>query len=87
MIEWINHFLGLDNLSGPYYGFWSGIGSDITEFGILGGLIMMYRKHNCEIHKCWRIGRHQWLDSSNGTTHNLCRIHHPKDHLQAEDVQ
>jgi hypothetical protein len=29
---------GTINESGPYYGFWSGFGSDIEEFGILGAI-------------------------------------------------
>jgi hypothetical protein len=33
---WLQVHTGTINESGPYYGFWSGFGSDIEEFGILG---------------------------------------------------
>jgi hypothetical protein len=54
----IAHWLGLDNLSGPVYGFWSGFGSDIGELAVLGALYGLVRKHNCHQRRCWRIGRH-----------------------------
>jgi hypothetical protein len=49
------HVLGLDNLSGRWYGFWSGIGSDLGEFAIVGAL---YHHLNCHEEGCWRIARH-----------------------------
>lgn len=54
------------------YNFWSGIGSDIGEVAIIGGLIQIVRHLNCHQHRCWRIGRF---------THGhlkLCARHHPK---------
>lgn len=61
------HFFGLDNLSGPQYGFWSGIGSDISELAIVGAVAGMLKRHNCHQRRCWRIGRHMvdgtpWCD-------------------------
>lgn len=73
VLSWIGHVLGLDNLSGPWYGFWSGFGSDITEFAIVGALIGMLRKHNCHVHGCPRIGRLK----VEGTDYVVCRRHHP----------
>jgi hypothetical protein len=35
---WLQLHTGTVNESGPYYGFWSGFGSDLEEFGILGGI-------------------------------------------------
>ena len=35
---WLQMHTGTINESGPYYGFWSGFGSDIEEFGILGAI-------------------------------------------------
>jgi hypothetical protein len=35
---WLQVHTGTVNVSGPYYGFWSGFGSDLEEFGILGGI-------------------------------------------------
>jgi hypothetical protein len=49
--HWLQVHTGTINESGPYYGFWSGFGSDIAEFGILGaigtGLYQLVRKVNC----------------------------------------
>ncbi len=78
-MNWLAHFFGLDNLSGPWYGFWSGVGSDIAELAIIGGLITMVRQHNCEVHKCWRLGRHK-----TAAGHRACRRHHPDGHLTHE---
>ena len=33
--HWLQVRTGVVNEPGPYYGFWSGFGSDIEEFGIL----------------------------------------------------
>ena len=35
---WLQLHTGTINEPGPYYGFWSGFGSDIEEFGILGAV-------------------------------------------------
>jgi hypothetical protein len=34
--HWLAVHTGTVNEPGPYYGFWSGFGSDIAEFGIIG---------------------------------------------------
>lgn len=76
------HILGLDNLSGPWYGLWSGIGGDTAIFSGLGILsYTIYRKHQCEVHGCWRFGRHQ---TSGG--HCVCRFHHPEGAPTADKV-
>ncbi len=69
--------MGLDDASGAWYLFWSGVGADITELAIIGGLISIYRRHNCGVRWCWRIARHDFTDPSGTTTHHLCRHHHP----------
>jgi hypothetical protein len=69
-MHWLESFLGMTNLSAPAYGFWSGFGSDIAEFAILGGVIQMYRRHNCHTKGCWRVGRHL----VEGTP--WCNLHH-----------
>jgi hypothetical protein len=65
------------NETGPYYGFWSGFGSDIAEFSILGaiatGVYQLVKKHNCHEPGCWRIGNHP----AAGGQFNLCYRHHP----------
>jgi len=76
-----NHWLGVHtgtlNEPGPYYGFWSGFGSDIEEFGILGAIgaaiYQLVRKYNCHEPGCWRIGQHP----AAGGQFLLCYRHHP----------
>lgn len=80
-MHWLAHWLGLDNASGPIYLTWSGAGGDLGELTILGGLAAIYRRHNCEVHGCWRLGRHK-----TAAGHAVCRAHHPDDHLTAERV-
>ena len=46
------HILGMDDLSGRWYGFWSGFGSDIGELGIIGGLVGLLRHKNCHVKGC-----------------------------------
>ena len=81
VVHLILHWTGADNVSGPEYGFWSGFGSDLTEFGLLGALGTMVRHHNCEVHRCWRLGRH-----ITAAGHRVCRVHHPDAPLTAEKV-
>lgn len=69
-MHWLSHVLGLDNLSGPWYGFWSGIGGDLS---IMATPVVLLRKHNCHTPRCWRIGRHP----IEGTPYVVCRKHHP----------
>ena len=44
---------GTVNEPGPYYGFWSGFGPGLEEFGILGaigaGIYSLVKKYNCRI--------------------------------------
>ena len=69
---WIEIHTGTVNESGPYYGFWSGFGSDIGEVTILTGLIMGLRHVNCHESGCWRIGHHV---PESGV--RACHKHHP----------
>ena len=75
MIHWIAEHMGLDNLSGTYYGFWSGIGSDLGEVTLLAAVVGLWRAHACHVNHCWRIG-HRKVP---GTDHIACRRHHPTD--------
>ena len=47
------HVLGIDNVSGRWYAFWSGFGANL---GCLSVFTVLYRKHNCHVRSCWRIG-------------------------------
>ena len=55
-----------------WYNWWSGPGSDLGELTIVGGMVAVYRKHNCHSPWCWRLGHHTLAD---GTP--ICRKHHP----------
>ncbi len=67
------HWTGSDNVSGPYYGFWSGFGSDLGEVALLGSMIALFRHRNCNVKGCWRLGH---IDPEHG--HPACRKHHSK---------
>lgn len=79
---WLAHVLGLDSGSGGWYLWWSGPGSDLGELAIAAALAGILRKHNCEVHGCWRLGRHR-----TPAGHMVCRRHHPDDHLIAQHVK
>jgi hypothetical protein len=92
-VNWLLHVMGVDNVSGRWYGFWSGFGGDVAILAsILAAPILLYRKHNCGIRWCWRIARHDFTDPDGGITHHLCRTHHPAhpgkpvtaSHIQAQ---
>ena len=79
--QFVNHWLavhtGTINETGPYYGFWSGFGSDLTELGIIGvvstGVYQLVKKYNCHEPGCWRVGAHP----AAGGRFLLCYRHHP----------
>jgi hypothetical protein len=58
LLHWLAVHTGTVNEGGPYYGFWSGFGSDLGELALLGAIGGMYHKHTCHSRGCWRIGRH-----------------------------
>lgn len=82
MFAWFGHIFGLDNGSGPWYLFWSGIGSDIGEVVIIGGIIQWYRKASCHVDGCHKIGLHH----VEGTGYVTCRKHHPADATSEQDI-
>jgi len=75
--HWLQVHTGTVNEPGPYYGFWSGFGSDLAEFSILGaiatGIYQLVKKYNCHEPGCWRVGNHPTAD---GRFH-FCYLHHP----------
>lgn len=78
-MNWLGHFLGLDNVSGAFYAFWSGSGSQIErliELAVVGGIL--WHRHNCHEPGCWRIGRFP-----DGAWH-VCKRHHPHDNPGAD---
>lgn len=68
--HFLMHVTGADDVSGPWYGFWSGFAGDLSLFGAAWVLL---RKHNCHYPWCWRVGRYQLLD----THYHYCKRHHP----------
>jgi hypothetical protein len=75
--NWLRVHAGISDLSGTYYGFWSGVGSDIAEFSLVGaaftGVYQLTRKFNCHQRRCWRVGTHE----AAGGQFLLCSRHHP----------
>jgi hypothetical protein len=75
--HWLAVHTGTINESGPYYGFWSGFGSDLTEFGVIGvlatGIYQLVKRYNCHEPGCWRVGTH----AAAGGQFHLCYRHHP----------
>jgi hypothetical protein len=74
--HWLQIHLGITNEAGPYYGFFSGSGSDLGEIAILGGigtlLAGLWHKFNCHNEGCMRIGLHPLA----GGAYVVCRKHH-----------
>jgi hypothetical protein len=75
--HWLAVHTGTNDTSGVYYGFWSGFGSDLAEFGILGAIgtavYQVVKKYNCHEPGCWRVGTHPAADGQ----FLLCYRHHP----------
>lgn len=78
--HWLAIHTGTVDEPGPYYAFWSGFGSDLAEFGIIGaiatGTYQLVRKYNCHQPGCWRVGNHP----AAGGEFFLCYQHHPDYH-------
>jgi hypothetical protein len=74
----LQHWLGLDSASGPFYLAWSGFASDLGEVTLIGGLLAVYKRHNCHTRWCWRFGHHDFTDSETGIVWKLCRRCHPQ---------
>lgn len=79
MSRWLEHVLGMDNGSSPYYlslSGWMGL------LGFVGIIWSTLRKHNCHVRWCPRIGRFP----VEGTVFTVCRRHHPDGHVDHADV-
>src|SRR5580704_11426492 len=74
---WFEVHTGTVNEPGPYYGFWSGFGSDIGEAAMVTGVIGLYKKHNCHVKGCPWLGHFKFTDKSTDTDYFLCKKHHP----------
>lgn len=79
MTGWLStavHTYLLHPLHADGYQFWSGIaGSFVTSTSVYAGLYIFWRKHNCHVHRCWRLAWHPHPRHG----HPLCKRHHPHD--------
>ena len=64
MTHWLYVHFGISG-TGPWYAFWSGLGSDLGEFALVGAI---WRAINCHEPGCWRPGHHV-------TGHVVCHKH------------
>lgn len=66
--------------SGNGYNSWSGWISDVAEITVVGAiaasLAAWWRKHNCHVHRCWRLQWHEHPEHG----HPVCAVHHPNGH-------
>lgn len=74
------HILGIDDPSGAWYLWWSGVFADAS---LLAAPAVLLRRHNCHVKGCMRLGRHPVA----GTAFVVCRRHHPDQHPTADDVK
>jgi len=59
------------------YNFVSGPLADITLITAFAGTLYLWlRKHNCHVHRCWRLQWHPHPDHG----HPVCKKHHPDGH-------
>jgi hypothetical protein len=81
---WLQHILGIDNPAGRWYLFLSGAFFVLVLItGQAANAWIGARRHNCEVHGCWRLGRH----AVEGTGHRVCRRHNPEGKITAEHVR
>jgi hypothetical protein len=73
MISWLLHFFGVEPRSpSTAYNFWSGFGSDLTEFVVL---LSAWKYLNCHEQGCWRVGLKTTVENS-GHHYRRCNKHH-----------
>lgn len=65
----------LHPMNGKGYAWWSGAGSDLGEVTIIGGMVMIYRKHECHLDGCHRLAWHPHPRHG----HPVCRKHFPTE--------
>lgn len=78
------HVLGIDSTTSRWYALWSGIVGDVGSFVILAGAFSMFRKHNCHVKGCRRIGRFTVPNENGG--YLVCAKHHPTGAPTAADL-
>ena len=83
-MNWLAHWLGLLNLSGPIYGFWSGSGSVfLPPLITLAGVAALWAwHHQCQVTGCYWPARR--LTAAN---ERACWRHHPHPQRTADDIR
>jgi hypothetical protein len=76
--HWLAHWAGADNPNSPEYLLWSGFIPSLGLFSAMGG---WWHRHNCQEHRCWRLGRLTTLED-NGHQALRCGHHHHHRHNQ-----
>lgn len=75
--QWFLHVIGAEpRTPSVTYNFWSGFGSDMTEFIVFAGAAKIV---NCHEKGCWRLGLRTTVEPS-GAHVRLCRKHHNVKH-------
>lgn len=80
-LRWWSAHTGTANESGPYYGFFSGFGSDLGEVTLVAGLFAFFRHSNCHVKGCLRFGK-----PVEGTPYRACHKHHPAHEGEKRNV-
>ena len=75
--NWIYHAFRWTWHDPDGYNFVSGPLADITLItAFASALYLWLRKHNCHVHRCWRLQWHPHPEHG----HPVCRKHHPDGH-------
>jgi hypothetical protein len=82
-MHWLSHWLGLDNVAGPIYAFFSGSGSVFLPpvLSVLGVAAVFWWHHQCHVHHCYRYARR--LTAAN---ERACGKHHPEPKRTVHDI-
>ena len=81
---WLAHWLGLDNVAGRIYAFWSGSGSVVIP-PFLSALIILaafWWHHQCTVHGCYWYARR-----TTAAGERACWKHHPHKKRTAGDIR
>lgn len=72
---WLLHVLGIDNVAGYAYAWWSGSGSVLLPplLTLAGVAVLWWWHHRCHCHRCPRLGRYP----AAGGQFSVCRAHSP----------
>lgn len=82
---WLEWWMGVTNIW--WYNFWSGFGSDLTEWVTFGAAFGILYKHlNCHTDTCHRLAFRHIVDPDSGEHLRLCHKHHPRKNITPEHI-